>query len=111
MADRIGVIDKGKLMLVEDKETLIRRLGKKELVAELATPAPDTLPSSLDEFNLSFDESRTMLTYSYDANAHRTGIARLMTALSAAGLAMKDVSTRQSSLEEIFVALVQGEAA
>ena len=111
MADRIGVIDKGKLVLVEDKAKLMRRLGKKEMVAELITPAPDKLPSSLDEFNLSFDESRTMLTYRYDANAHRTGIARLMTALSAAGLAMKDVSTRQSSLEEIFVALVQGEAA
>jgi len=111
MADRIGVIDKGKLLLVEDKATLIRRLGKKELHAELAVAAPDPLPEALREFNLKFDESRMNLAYSYDASAHRTGIARLMTALSAAGLAMKDVSTRQSSLEEIFVALVQGEAA
>lgn len=111
MADRIGIIDKGRLLLVEDKNTLIRRLGKKELHAELAAPAPDPLPEALAEFGLEFDADRLNLTYRYDANAHRTGIARLMSALSAAGLALKDVSTRQSSLEEIFVALVQGEAA
>ncbi|MGR3723251.1 ABC transporter ATP-binding protein [Abyssibius alkaniclasticus] len=111
MADRIGVIDKGRLVLVEEKTELMKRLGKKELHVELAAPAPNPLPESLTEFALSLDESRQNLTYSYDTNARRTGIARLLSALSDCGMALRDVATRQSSLEEIFVALVKGEQA
>lgn len=108
MADRIAVIDKGKLMLVEDKAKLMKRMGKKELMVELSAPAPEPLPDSLAEFNLTLSADRLQLTFAYDGSAARTGIGRLMAALSAAGMGLNDVATRQSSLEQIFVALVQG---
>ncbi|MFY0635637.1 MAG: ABC transporter ATP-binding protein [Vannielia sp.] len=103
MADRIGVIDKGRLLLVEEKETLMKSLGRKELVLELAN-APDALPASLGGYELTLEGNR--LTYTFDTTAERTGVTRLMADLDAAGLKFTDLSTRQSSLEDVFLSLV-----
>ena len=111
IADRIGVINKGQLLLVEDKKALMARLGRKELRIELQT-ALDTIPDSLAGFALTLEDGGRTLVYGYDSNADRTGITRLITAVGNAGLVLQDVQTAQSSLEEIFVGLVkQGEAA
>ncbi|QDC11168.1 ABC transporter ATP-binding protein [Oceanicola sp. D3] len=104
MADRIGVIDKGRLLLVEDKDKLMKSLGRKELVLELAE-APATLPDSLQGYDLELDGTR--LTYTFDTTAGSTGVTRLMADLASAGLKFTDLSTRQSSLEDVFLSLVE----
>ncbi|MCK8483200.1 ABC transporter ATP-binding protein [Aliiroseovarius sp. S2029] len=109
MADRIGVISKGEILLVEDKTALIKRLGRKELLIELDTPI-EVVPESLRAYPLTVSEAGG-LVYSYDAQAGSTGITALLADLRAAGLHMSDLSTRQSSLEDIFVDLVKEEAA
>ncbi|WP_425100326.1 ABC transporter ATP-binding protein [Tropicibacter sp. S64] len=105
IADRVGVINKGQILLVEEKTSLMTRMGKKELTVELDDPV-DSIPASLAAFNLAQSEDRKTLTYAYDTGAERTGIARLMSALSEEGLVVRDVSTAQNSLEDIFVGLV-----
>ncbi|MDF1874110.1 ABC transporter ATP-binding protein [Vannielia sp.] len=107
MADRIGVIDKGRLLLVEDKAKLMKSLGRKELVLELAEPM-QTLPESLNAYALRLEGQR--LTYTFDTSAERTGITRLMADLAAAGVKFNDLSTRQSSLEDVFLSLVEENA-
>ena len=106
MADRIAVITGGRILLVEEKEALMRRMGRKEMRIELREPIA-RVPAALDDFGLSLDETGSWLTYRYDTQAERTGIVRLLTALQEAGLRVADVETRQSSLEEIFVGLVK----
>jgi ABC-2 type transport system ATP-binding protein len=106
MADRIGVIDKGKLLLVEDKATLMTKLGKKRLILELAAPLAE-VPAALARHGLERSADGTRLTHTYDAQRER-GIDALLADLRAHGIAYRDLSTAQSSLEEIFVNLVGG---
>jgi ABC-2 type transport system ATP-binding protein len=106
MADRVGVINKGEIILVEDKIELMRKLGKKELVLQLAQPL-QRLPEQLASYKLDLAPAGDSVTYTYDTRADRTGITRLLADLSAAGITFKDLDTRQSSLEEIFVSLVR----
>ena len=106
MADRIAVINGGRILLIEEKEALMRRMGRKEMRIELREPVA-RVPSALEAFGLTLDETGSWLTYTYDTQADRTGIVRLLTALQEAGLRLADVETKQSSLEEIFVGLVK----
>jgi ABC-2 type transport system ATP-binding protein len=105
MADRVGVISQGKLVLVEEKAELMRKLGRKQLTLQLQDPL-DGLPESLGDFGLELSPDGTELTYTYDTQKERTGITRLFKALEEAGVRFKDLQTTQSSLEEIFVSLV-----
>lgn len=105
MSDRIGVIAKGELLLVEEKNELMNRMGRKRMRIELQAPV-GALPDSLTQYGLQRDADPTVLVYEYDTQAERTGIARLLGDLSNAGLVLRDVQTSQSSLEEIFVSLV-----
>ena len=110
IADRIAVINHGEILLVEDKDKLIRRMGRKTLRIDLGTPI-DAVPPGLADYDLELTEGGEALIYHYDTQGEGTGITRLLQALSAEGLSMSDLHTRQSSLEEIFVSLVQeGEA-
>lgn len=108
IADRVGVINGGELLLVEEKNALMRKLGRKQLSLELTTPVR-ALPESLSAFHLQLSEDGTCLTYEYDGNGEQGRIAELLSALAAEGVHFKDISTRQSSLEDIFVALVGGQ--
>ena len=108
IADRVGVISGGELLLVEEKSALMQKLGRKQLSLELIEPLK-ALPESLSGFHLSLSEDGTCLTYEYEGNGEQGRIADLLAALSAAGIHFKDISTRQSSLEDIFVALVGGQ--
>ncbi len=105
MADRIGVISKGELILVEDKTELMRKLGKKQLTLQLQHPLAQ-LPAELDASELSLSHDGNELTYTYDAQSSRIGIADLLKKLADAGVQFKDLHTTQSSLEDIFVSLV-----
>jgi ABC-2 type transport system ATP-binding protein len=105
MADRIGVINRGELMLVEEKETLMQQLGQKQLHLYLQTPLA-ALPEGLHAFNLTLSEDGSQLTYTFDAHHETSGIADLLRSLSAEGIDLKDLQSQQSSLEEIFVSLV-----
>ena len=107
MADRIGVINKGALILVEEKQALIRKLGRKRLSLHLQAPI-DTLPGGLDAWRLELGDDRQRLDYEFDANARDTGVAALLRRLDELGIAFTDINTHQSSLEDIFVSLVQG---
>jgi ABC-2 type transport system ATP-binding protein len=107
MADRVGVINKGELVVVEEKTALMRKLGRKELTLELVERLRE-MPEALAPFALSLSPDGTELTYSYDTRAERTGITRLLAALAEAGVRFRDLRTSQSSLEEIFVELVRG---
>jgi len=106
MADRIGVINRGELVLVEEKDELMRKLGRKELTLHLQVPL-EALPPELDGYALQLSEDGTELTYVYDTQGERTGITTLLQDLSGAGIRFRDLQTRQSSLEEIFVSLVR----
>jgi ABC-2 type transport system ATP-binding protein len=106
MADRIGVISKGEIILVEDKAELMRKLGKKQLTLELAQPLQQ-VPPALSTHQLQLAPSGRELTYTYDAKDEHGGIAALLQSLEAAGIAFKDLKTSQSSLEDIFVSLVK----
>jgi len=109
IADRIGIINHGDLLLVEDKATLMARMGEKQLEVQLTDPIT-AIPASLAAHNLALSEDGSALTYSYDTNAERTGITGLLNDVAAAGLVLADLKTRESSLEEIFVGLVRGDA-
>lgn len=106
IADRVGVINNGEILLVEDKAKLMKKLGKKQLTIELQSPATQ-IPDALKSYPLTLKEDGTALTYSYDTTADRTGITKLLNDLAATGLVMSDLSTSQSSLEDIFVDLVK----
>ncbi|MEM6495573.1 MAG: ABC transporter ATP-binding protein [Pseudomonadota bacterium] len=106
MADRVGVITGGELILVEEKNELMRKLGKKQLSLQLNQPLTE-LPQSLKEFALSLDEDGAELIYTYDTQRERTGIRSLLNALNDAGITFRDLQTTQSSLEDIFVGLVK----
>jgi ABC-2 type transport system ATP-binding protein len=105
MADRIGIISKGELILVEEKRELMRKLGKKQLTLQLQAKI-DSVPAALSAFNLTLADGGYALVYTYDTQAERTGIGALLTAVRDAGITFRDVNTSQSSLEDIFVSLV-----
>jgi ABC-2 type transport system ATP-binding protein len=105
MADRVGVINKGELILVEEKTELMKKLGRKMLHLQLTEPLP-AVPPELSDWNLQLSEDGSMVTYEFDAKAERTGIPSLLTAMRDAGIAFKDLDTKQSSLEDIFVNLI-----
>jgi ABC-2 type transport system ATP-binding protein len=107
MADRVGVISKGEIILVEDKAALMRKLGKKRLTLQIHNKL-ETLPPELAKFNLAISEDGGALVYDYDTKAERTGVATLLGELSRAGVRIRDLHTTQSSLEDIFVGLVSG---
>ncbi|MFA5951011.1 MAG: ABC transporter ATP-binding protein [Hyphomicrobium sp.] len=106
MADRIGVIAKGEIIIVEDKIELMRKLGKKQLVLQL-TVKLDAIPKALDGYELALGDDGQELIFTYDTQAERTGITTLLSDMRTAGLAFRDLSTTQTSLEEIFVDLVR----
>ena len=105
MADRIGVISKGEIILVEDKDALMRKLGKKQLTLQLQTPLT-AVPPQLADYALALAADGHELVYTFDAQAEETGIAGLLRRLGEQGVDFKDLHTSQSSLEEIFVSLV-----
>ena len=105
MADRIGVISKGEIILVEDKAELMRKLGKKQLTLQLAQPLAE-LPPALAAWPLELVAGGNALTYTYDAQGEHSGISELLQALERSGVAFKDLQTQQSSLEDIFISLV-----
>ncbi|WP_374578542.1 ABC transporter ATP-binding protein [Phenylobacterium sp.] len=107
MADRIGVINKGEIILVEDKDVLMRKLGKKQLTLHLQEPLA-AIPPGLGAYRLELAAGGQELVYSFDAQGADTGIAALLRQLGAAGVDFKDLRTEESSLEEIFVSLVRG---
>ncbi|MEO0729477.1 MAG: ABC transporter ATP-binding protein, partial [Pseudomonadota bacterium] len=110
MADRVGVIRSGEIILVEDKTELMTKLGRKTLVLHLREPIAD-VPQGLSDFDLTRGHDGLSLSYAFDATGERTGITRLLNALREAGVGFHDLETRQSSLEEIFVSLVSGSTA
>jgi ABC-2 type transport system ATP-binding protein len=106
IADRVGVINEGRLLVVDDKLALMHKLGKRQLIVELET-AVATLPDALARWALEISADGTRLTYTYDPHNTHTGISALLQAIREAGLALKDLKTTQSSLEDIFVSLVK----
>ena len=105
MADRVGVIAKGKLILVDEKAALMRKLGKKTLTLTLAEPM-ETVPAALSHWPLTLADEGHALTFAFDANADDNGVRALLHAVDEAGIGWKDIATKQSSLEDIFVGLV-----
>ncbi|WP_375265548.1 ABC transporter ATP-binding protein [Planktotalea sp.] len=110
IADRVGVIAKGELLLVEEKQALMTRMGKKQLQIDLSAPLTE-VPDVLSKYDLQLVQDGTALLYTYDTRAERTGITGLLADLASAGLSMSDLQTKQSSLEDIFVGLVAEDAA
>src|SRR3546814_660389 len=107
MADRIGVINKGELVVVEDKDTLMRRLGRKQLTLALQAPL-ERIPDELSALPLELSDDRQSLVYTFDTQTEETGIADLLRRLAMHGIDFKDLNSSESSLEEIFVGLVHG---
>jgi ABC-2 type transport system ATP-binding protein len=105
MADRIGVIRSGELILVEDKHVLMRKLGKKQLALTLQHPM-DSIPEALAAWSLGLSQGGTTLTYTFDSQQEDNGIAELLRALAEQGIDFKDLHSSESSLEDIFVSLV-----
>ncbi|HVG60966.1 MAG TPA: ABC transporter ATP-binding protein [Hyalangium sp.] len=110
MADRVGVISKGELILVEDKVSLMKKMGKKQLTLHLQEPMT-AIPSELGEWKLELKSGGAALEYVFDANDERTGVPSLLRRMSELGIGFKDLNTRQSSLEDIFVGLIKERAA
>ena len=106
IADRVGVINRGELVLVDDKDSLMQKLGEKELAIELQAPL-DELPESLAKDGLTLSEDGCRLVYRYDTRSGRTGIGALIADLNRAEIRVRDLQTKQSSLEDIFVRLVR----
>ena len=106
MADRVGVINKGEIILVEEKADLIRKLGRKQLTLHLQAPLAE-IPSALAKYNLEFADGRSALVYAYDTQGERTGITALLSDLAAANIRFRDLQTSETSLEDIFVNLVR----
>lgn len=108
MADRVGVINKGEIILVEGKAELMHKLGRKRLVLELRTPLT-AIPDAFSHYKLELSGDGTQLTYTYDNQSERPGVASLLRELEAAGIQFRDMDTQNSSLEEIFVNLLRQE--
>jgi ABC-2 type transport system ATP-binding protein len=106
MADRVGVINKGEIILVEDKVELMRKLGRKQLTLELHERI-DAIPAALGDYHLTLAADGKELIYTYDTKGERTGITALLDALHVAGIRFKDLHTTQSSLEDIFVGVLR----
>jgi ABC-2 type transport system ATP-binding protein len=106
IADRVGIINNGEILLVEPTKSLMRRMGHRELRIELTEPI-EGIPPSLETYQLDYIPEDRVLVYSYEANGERTGITSLVADIKDAGLTLKDIETKQSSLEEIFVGLVK----
>jgi len=106
MADRVGVINDGELVVVEEKTELMRKLGKKQLALDLVEPL-EQLPTALQAYKLELADGGKTLVYTYDTQSARTGITPLLRDLSESGIAFRDIHTTQSSLEDIFVNLVK----
>jgi ABC-2 type transport system ATP-binding protein len=109
IADRIGVIDKGRLLLVENKDALMRKLGKKQLAIELLEPIAQ-IPDSLSDWDLTLNDAGDQLLHNYEFGSNNGHVGRLLQALEVAGLRFDDLSTRQTSLEDIFVSLIGAKA-
>ena len=105
MADRIGVISKGKIILIEDKAVLMKKLGSKKLTLQLRQPL-QSIPAELADSHLELNDGGTQIVYTFDTQRERTGIATLLSKLSEHGITIKDLQTSESSLEDIFVSLV-----
>ena len=105
MADRVGVINKGEIILVEDKAELMRKLGKKQLILHLQKKV-DAMPPELAGHPLTLAGDGTQIVFTYDTQAERTGVTALLSDINRAGIRFRDLETRQSSLEDIFVGLV-----
>ena len=105
IADRVGIIDKGQLLLVEEKESLMQRLGQKQLTIELQDPLKD-LPSKISDYDIVLAPDRQSLIYNYNMRSGRTGIYQILSNLTQSGIIFKDLQTKQSSLEDIFMSLV-----
>jgi ABC-2 type transport system ATP-binding protein len=105
MADRIGVINKGEIVLIEEKTQLMQKLGKKQLKLHLSQKL-DAVPPSLAQYHLELSADKKELIYTYNTKGDRTGITTLLNDLRATGISFNDLNTTQSSLEEIFVSLV-----
>ena len=105
IADRVGIIDKGQLLLVEEKESLMQRLGQKQLIIELQDPLKD-LPSKLSEYDIVLATDRQSLIYTYNMRGGHTGINQILSNLTQSGIIFKDLQTKESSLEDIFMCLV-----
>jgi len=108
MADRIGVVNKGELIIVEDKDVLMRKLGKRRLTLQLQRPL-DQIPAALSELALELSADHSVLTYTFDVQREHTGIAELLKRLGEHGIDFKDLHSSESSLEDIFVSLVKGQ--
>jgi len=106
IADRVGVISKGEILLIQDKADLMTQMGKKQLVVELQSAVTD-IPTQLKSYGLEIGQDGKSLIYTYDTKGERTGITTLINDLQKAGLQMADMKTQQSSLEDIFVGLVK----
>ena len=106
IADRVGVISRGKLILLEEKKALMSRMGQKKLQISLQSPI-DIIPGKLQNLKLSLSDDGLSLNYLYDTKGSSTGITKLLNKISSAGLQMSDLKTSQSSLEEIFVSLIE----
>ena len=109
IADRVGIISGGELIMVEDKQTLMQKLGRKKLVLDLRQTIA-SVPQSLETYQLKLSDDGSQLTYTYDTVSNRTGITALLKSLSDEGISMKDLKTSQSSLEDIFVSMVRKDA-
>jgi len=105
MADRIGVINKGEIILIEEKSVLMKKLGRKKLTLQLRNPLP-SVPADLAQWQLELSAGGTELVYTFDTQRERTGIATLLSKLGEHGISIKDLQTSESSLEDIFVSLV-----
>lgn len=106
MADRIGVINNGEIIVTENKNDLMKKLGRKQMILHLKDPLA-SVPAPLARWSLTQNEEKTQLIYTYDSSKEDTGIAQLLADLSSVGLTYKDIHTDQSSLEEIFIQLVK----
>ena len=106
IADRVGIINNGKIILVDEKIKLIQKLGQKILKIELSEPI-EIIPNELKSFKLQFNNEKNILTYTYDTKGKNTGITSLLSEIKSLGLQLKDISTEQSSLESIFLNLVK----
>lgn len=108
IADRVGVISDGRLLVIDEKANLMASLGRKQLMVDLKTPITE-IPASLSSFDLELSEEGERLTYTFDTQGERTGITALLQGMSEAGIGLKDLNTSQSSLEDIFVNLVHSD--
>jgi ABC-2 type transport system ATP-binding protein len=105
MADRVGVINQGKIIVVEEKHALMQKLGKKQMTLNL-TDALAEIPKGLGDDRLALSADRKQLVYTYDAKSEQTGISEILKQLDAKGITFRDLQTKESSLEDIFVNLV-----